>query len=94
MHYVPPPNLASNLVLYKACLVEWYLKYVPFKPLERAVTQFLKLKAETGSDESLIVARSMPVTPFDVDGCVKDGHLSCIATVSYTHLTLPTILRV
>ena len=21
MHYVPPPNLASNLVLYKTCLV-------------------------------------------------------------------------
>ena len=36
---------------------------VPFKPLERAVTQFLNLKAEAGSDESLIVARSMPVTP-------------------------------
>ena len=47
--------------------------------MERAVTQFLKLKAEAGSDESLIVARSMPVTPFDVDGCVKDGHLSCTA---------------
>ena len=79
MHYVPP-NLDSNLVLYKACLVEWYLKYVPFKPLERAVTQFLKLKAEDGSDESLIVARSMPVNPFDVDGFGTDGHLSCIAS--------------
>jgi len=47
---------------------------------EHAVTQFIKLKAESGSDESLIVAQSMPVTPFDVDGCVTDGHLSCIAS--------------
>ena len=55
---------------------------MPFKPLERAVTRlrFLKLKAEAGSDESLIVARSMPVTPFDVDGFGTDGHLSCIAS--------------
>jgi len=53
---------------------------VPFKPLEREITQFLKLKAESGSDESLIVALSMPVTPFDVDSCGTDGHLSCIAS--------------
>ena len=30
--------------------------------LKRAVTQFLKLKDEAGSDELLIVAQSMPVS--------------------------------
>jgi len=35
--------------------------------LERAVSQFLKLKAEAGSDKLLIIAQSMPVIAFAVD---------------------------
>ena len=52
---------------------------VPLKmiqALERAVTQFLKLKAEAGSDKLLIVAQSMPVSV--CCGWLQGhGHLSC-----------------
>ena len=46
--------------------------------LERAVTQFLKLKAEAGSDELLIVAQSMPVSLCCECGWLGHGHLNCI----------------
>ena len=52
----------ANLVRKRRACCECYLKYVPLKmiqALERAVTEFLKLKAEAGSDELLIVAHTV-----------------------------------
>ena len=54
------------------------MKMIQALDLERAVTQFLKLKAEAGSDDLVIVAQSMPVSL-----CCRwlgHGHLSCIAS--------------
>ena len=39
-------------------------------------------------------ARSTATAILGASGCGKSMTLRCIAAVSYTHLTLPTILRV
>ena len=73
-----PPKFSSVNGVFgvNATLCTCHWKW--FKPLQRTITQFLKLKAKASSDELLIVAQSMPVSR--CCGWLGHGYLSCIAS--------------